>query len=423
MSIPTPKQYISDFEQLGFGMFVHWGLYSQLGKGEWIWNIGKMDGEEYCKLKDSFTAEDFDADELVLTAKKAGCKYITLTTRHHEGFSLYDTCGLNDFDAPHSPAGRDLIREFVDACNRHDIVPFFYHTTLDWHHPDFEGNFDRYLEYLRQSVEILCKNYGKIGGLWFDGNWSKPDADWKEDELYATIRKYQPEAMIINNTGLSARGKLGNPEIDAVTFENGQAEPMNREGMEKYVSAEMCHTINDHWGYGSGDINYKSPRELIESLCNCRRVGANYLLNIGPEGQGKINSYQRELLLLIGRWMDVFGEAVYNGRPYAAKCDGKSFILKSADGKHIYIFAYDLGTAGDSNVIVDGRPVGNYIFDGVQEKISSIEWMDNGEKLDFFQDQEKLRINMTKYPYGTSYIVRVAKGEIVPSDQVYEGGG
>lgn len=161
MSIPTPKQYISDFEQLGFGMFVHWGLYSQLGKGEWIWNIGKMDGEEYCKLKDSFTAEDFDADELVLTAKKAGCKYITLTTRHHEGFSLYDTCGLNDFDAPHSPAGRDLIREFVDACNRHDIVPFFYHTTLDWHHPDFEGNFDRYLEYLRQSVEILCKNYGK----------------------------------------------------------------------------------------------------------------------------------------------------------------------------------------------------------------------------------------------------------------------
>lgn len=170
MSIPTPKQYISDFEQLGFGMFVHWGLYSQLGKGEWIWNIGKMDGEEYCKLKDSFTAEDFDADELVLTAKKAGCKYITLTTRHHEGFSLYDTCGLNEFDAPHSPAGRDLIREFVDACNRHDIVPFFYHTTLDWHHPDFKGDFDRYLEYLRQSVEILCKNYGKIGGLWFDGN-------------------------------------------------------------------------------------------------------------------------------------------------------------------------------------------------------------------------------------------------------------
>lgn len=104
MSIPVPKKYVSDFEQLGFGMFVHWGLYSQLGKGEWIWNIGKMDKEEYCKLMDTFTAEEFDADDLVLTAKAAGCKYITLTTRHHEGFSLYDTCGLSEFDAPHSPA-------------------------------------------------------------------------------------------------------------------------------------------------------------------------------------------------------------------------------------------------------------------------------------------------------------------------------
>lgn len=107
---------------------------------------------------------------------------------------------------PHSPAGRDLVREFADACRRHDIVPFFYHTTLDWYNKDFNENFDRYLEYLRKSVEILCKNYGKIGGLWFDGNWSKPGADWKEKELYATIRKYQPEAVIINNTGISNRG-------------------------------------------------------------------------------------------------------------------------------------------------------------------------------------------------------------------------
>ena len=131
MSIPVAPQYIADFEQLGFGMFVHWGLYSQLGRGEWIYHIGKLDANEYKMLKDRFTAEDFNAEDLVLTAKRAGCKYITLTTRHHEGFSLYDTCGLNDYDAVHSPAGRDLIREYVDACNKHGIVPFFYHTTLD----------------------------------------------------------------------------------------------------------------------------------------------------------------------------------------------------------------------------------------------------------------------------------------------------
>ena len=412
MSIPTPKQYILDFENLGLGMFVHWGLYSQLGRGEWIYNADKMNMDEYKKLKDTFTAEDFDAQKFVLTAKNAGCKYIVLTTRHHEGFSLYDTCGLNDFDAPHSAAKRDLIREYVDACNEHGIVPFFYHTTLDWYNKDFDENFDEYLEYLRKSVEILCKNYGKIGGLWFDGNWSKPDEDWKESELYATIRKYQPEAMIINNTGLGARGKSGHPEIDSVTFENGQATPMNREGMEKYVAAEMCHTINDHWGYGFCDLNYKSPGEIIESLCNCRKVGANYLMNIGPEAQGAINSYQKELLKLLGIWMDVFGEAVYNGRPYGAYSDGKSFILKSTDKKHLYIFAYDLGTVGSVNVMVGGKRTGSYSFGNVADRISEIEWMDNGEKLDFMQKDGMLCVNMTGYPYGVSYCVRVAKAKI-----------
>lgn len=183
MAIPKAEKYVADFEKLGFGMFVHWGLYSQLGQGEWTFLSHNHKMEDYKKLKDTFTAEDFDAEKLVLTAKNAGCKYINLTTRHHEGFSLYDTCGLNDFDSVHSPAKRDLIKEYVDACNKHGIVPFFYHTTLDWYNEDYQNNFDKYLEYLRKSVEILCKNYGKIGGFWFDGNWNKPDSDWKEDEL------------------------------------------------------------------------------------------------------------------------------------------------------------------------------------------------------------------------------------------------
>ncbi len=121
----------------------------------------------------------------------------------------------------HTPCKRDLVREYVNACRKHDIVPFFYHTTLDWYQKSFENDFDAYLEYLNRSVEILCKNYGRIGGFWFDGNWSKPDADWKEDRLYGIIRRYQPEAMIINNTGLDARERVGHPEIDSVTFEQG----------------------------------------------------------------------------------------------------------------------------------------------------------------------------------------------------------
>ncbi len=417
MAIPTPKKYIADFEKMGFGMFVHWGLYAQLGRGEWIYNQRNehkdvpQTMEEYKKLADTFTAEDFDAEKLVLTAKNAGCKYITLTTRHHEGFSLYDTCGLCDFDAPHSAAGRDLIREFVDACNKHGIMPVFYHTTLDWYQPDFEENFDAYLEYLRKSVEVLCTNYGKIGGLWFDGNWSKRDADWKESELYATIRKHQPEALIINNTGLGNLGVLGHPEIDSVTFEQGRPTPMNREGMEKYVAAETCMTINNHWGIGSNDFNYKSPKELIETLCACRKVGANLLLNIGPTAQGGVEPYQGELLRIIGDWMKLYGEAIYEGKPYPAGGMGKNFVLKGEDC--LYFFFHDLTRGGSENVATNsGGYCGAYAFGNVADEIASVEWMDNGESLEFSQNDKMLTINATGFPYGMSTCVRVAKAKL-----------
>ena len=411
MAVPVPLPRIAAFEKMGLGMFVHWGLYSQLGMGEWTYHIHNRDMKDYKKLAETFTAEDFDAEALVLTAKNAGCKYITLTTRHHEGFSLYDTRGLSDFDAPHSAAGRDLIREFVDACNRHGIVPFFYHTTLDWYNEDFNGDFDAYLEYLRKSVEVLCTNYGKIGGLWFDGNWSKPGADWKEDALYATIRKHQPEAIIVNNTGLSAQGAVGNPEIDSVTFEQGRPTPMKRDGMPKYIAAEMCHTLNDHWGIGNLDLNYQSPKSIIESLCACRRVGANYLLNIGPTAQGGVDPMQRELMRILGKWMSLYGEAVYEGKPYGATTqNGKNFVLKG-DG-YLYFFVHDLGRNGNVNVTKDGKYSGYLAFNRVTDAIEGVEWMDNGEKLDFVQQGDCLSVNATGYPYGMSACVRVAKAKL-----------
>ncbi len=409
--IPIPEKRIADFENMGFGMFVHWGLYSQLGMGEWTYVIHERDMKDYKKLSETFTAEDFNAEELVLTAKNAGCKYITLTTRHHEGFSLYDTKGLCDFDAPHSPAKRDLIREFVDACNKHRIVPFFYHTTLDWYNPDFENDFDSYLEYLRQSVEVLCKNYGKIGGLWFDGNWSKKGADWKEDELYATIRKYQPDAIIVNNTGLNARGETGNPEIDSVTFEQGRPTPMDREGMSKYLASEMCYTLNDHWGIGTNDFNYKSPSELIEALCSCRRVGANLLLNIGPTAQGGIDPFQNELMNIIGKWMAIYGEAIYNGKPHPATCgNNKNFVLKSDE--YLYFFVHNLGIGGNENVTVEGKCNNNFVFNGITEEIESVKWIDNDESLEFKHNNDTFSLYATGYSYGTSTCVRVAKAKI-----------
>ena len=407
MAVPAAKKYIADFEKMGFGMFIHWGLYSQLGKGEWILHHKIMPEVEYQKLKDTFTAEDFDAEKIVLMAKNAGCKYIVLTSRHHEGFSLYDTCGLSDYDAMHSAAGRDLIREFVDACNKHDIAPFFYHTTLDWHHPDFESDFNKYLDYLIASVKLLCTNYGKIGGIWFDGNWSNLGADWREDELYGMIRKYQPEAIIVNNSGLDALGAVGHPELDVTTFEQNDPRPLNREGMPKYLAVEKCETINDHWGIGELDLNSKSPKALIEALCNCRKVGANYLLNIGPTAQGGVDPYQEQVFAVIGKWVKLFGEAIYDVKPYGSYGMGKNFILKGKDC--LYLFFFNITSNGDSHVKNSEGYHGAYAFGDVADKIQEIFWLDNQEQLSFCQQGDMLTVNATGYPYGISACVRVAK--------------
>lgn len=410
MLIPVAEPRIVRFECMAFGMFIHWGLYSQLGQGEWIQLVGNISKDEYAKLIDTFTASEFDAKQIVRTAKKAGMRYITMTTRHHEGFSLYDTKGLSEFDVMRSPAGRDLVAEFVQACRDEGIVPMLYHTTLDWYQDSYKNDFPAYLQYLYNSVEILCTQYGDIGGFWFDGNWDKPDADWELDALYGMIRSYQPQAMIINNTGIQYRGELGHPEIDSVTFEQGRPEPLDRTGMTKYVSAEMCETLNEHWGIGYRDLKYKSTGNIIESMCACRKVGANYLLNIGPKAEGNIVKMQEALLEVIGEWMDVFGTAIYEGKPTIVQGKHKDFALESEDGK-LYLFIHDLGIRGNEHVTIgDGSP-GNRMFSGLVERIRSIRWLDCKEELQFEQDTDAGTFTFiaTGYPYGVNYVVRVAE--------------
>ena len=406
-NIPIAPEYIKRFEQMGLGMFVHFGLYSQLSRGEWVMQCHKMSKESYTPLKETFRPAGMG--EIVRTAKEAGCKYVCLTTRHHDGFSLYDTKGLSDYDAPHSPAKRDLVAEFVEECREANIVPFFYHTTLDWHHPDFKADFNRYLEYLRQSVELLCTNYGKIGGFWFDGNWSRRDADWKEDELYSMIRRLQPEAMIINNTGTSRRGALGNEYIDSVTYERGMPTPIDRRGMKRYVAGEMCETLNDHWGVAD-DLNYKPVKRLIEEICACRKVGANMLLNVGPNGDGSLPLMAKAIMEAIGRWMSIYGRAIYNGRPYIAEDGKKDFVLRdAADEKTFYLFKHDLGVGGDSNVTLETCGNRVAVLSGFEGEIERVRWMDDGKDLDFSFENGKLSVACTDFIYGQNLCVRVAE--------------
>lgn len=395
------NDYVARFERLGFGMFVHFGLYSLRGKGEWHQStLSKTEYPAYRALINDFKISKNWAKELVKTAKAAGAKYITLTTRHHDGFSLFDTCGLNEFDAPHSACGRDLVREFVDECNKGGIVPFFYHTLLDWYHEAFDADFPAYIDYLIASVELLCKNYGKIGGIWFDGMWSKPDENWQEDRLYATIRKYQPEAMIINNTGLSELGKVGHPELDSVTFERGA--PCFVDNSDRHRAGEMCQVLNDHWGYAAEDYNYKSVAQIINDLVDCRKYNCNFLLNVGPKGNGLVRDIDGCILRLIGKWIKANKGFIYGVRSSDIQAQNAD-ILKGDDG-YYYAILKNVSMSADPNVqrSIAGGQV------RVEAEVESAEWLDSGEEIPV----ENNSFSMKPFAYGESKIVRVAKLKI-----------
>ena len=378
-----------------------------LGKGEWAKHLLKIPYEEYDKLIPQFNPDPDWAKQLVATAKKAGAKYITLTTRHHDGFSLYDTCELNNYDTV-AGCGRDLVREFVDACNAEGIIPFFYHTLLDWHEPLYTSDFKGYLKYLRRSIEILCTNYGKIGGLWFDGMWDKWDEDWEEDLLYGTIRKYQPDAMIINNTGLGREGALGHIELDSVTFERGKPSPINMESSPKYIASEMCQIFNDHWGYAAEDLNYKSPADMIRDLAICRRYGSNLLMNVGPMGNGLLRPIDAATFGIMGEWVAYFKEAVYLPRPSGIEIENKDTDFILSDGVNYYLFCDRLPMVADPNV--SKRTAADYsdVF-AFDKEIESVRWLDNDEELTFEQKDGKTTVTTTPYIWGRSLVVRVAK--------------
>lgn len=395
------KQHIKDFEAMGLGMFVHFGIYSVLGKGEWAKFILKIPHDAYEALAERFCPHPDWAKELVTAAKSAGAKYITITSRHHDGYSLYDTQGLTEFDSMHY-FGRDYIREFVDACRAEGIIPFFYHTLVDWHVPEYHRDFKAYLRYLRASVEKLCTNYGKIGGLWFDGTWDKRDADWEEDKLYSMIRSHQPDAMIINNTGMDALGALGHIELDSVTFERGKPKPINMPGAPKYIASEMCQVMNEHWGYAALDLNYSSMKEIISEFVSCRRYGANYLLNVGPMGDGRLKTIDKGILEELGKWVSLNEEAIRKPRPTEISVDGydSDFLLEGNDA--FYLFVMDLPT---TNTTLEGTAK-KFAFD---RTIKTVHWLDNNEPLPFSQDKGIAQINALPFSYGTNLTARVAK--------------
>jgi alpha-L-fucosidase len=327
---PSPEnlQARREFQDMKFGMFIHWGVYSVLGDGEWVFHNRKLTVDEYNRLPAFFDPEKFDAKTWVSLAKSAGMKYITITSRHHDGFAMFDS-KVSDWNiVARTPYKKDPLKMLADECHRQGIKLFFYYSQLDWHNPDYyprgatnwnngrpdHGDFNRYLdEYMDGQLTELLTNYGPIGGIWFDGMWDKPDADWHLAKTYALIHRLQPAALIIPNHHQTPR-----PGEDVQTFERdlpgGNTAGFNTTYISNKLPLESSDTLNDSWGFNIGDSNYKSVPDLERRLIRAAGNNSNLLLNIGPYPNGEIDPQFIKRLHAIGDWLSKCGDSIYGTR-------------------------------------------------------------------------------------------------------------
>lgn len=299
----NPK--IKWWQEARFGMFIHWGLYSAPGRGEWLMYQEHIPFSEYALLADKFNPKNYNPKEWVALAKKAGMKYMVLTTRHHDGFCLFDS-KASDFTAPKTGAKRDFIKEFADACHEAGMRMGFYYSLQDWHIPGtlpqgypVSGPTMKLLaDQAQAQIRELLTNYGVVDILWFDGLTVDGPEAWRSQELLDMARKLQPEILINDRSGLP--GDFATPE-NAVT---AQPRPW-----------ESCFCMNRTWGYAPFDRNYKPVNEILRLLAACTSQSGNFLLNVSPDGDGTVPSEQLEILNNMGKWMEVNGKAVYGGGP------------------------------------------------------------------------------------------------------------
>jgi len=290
------------WEEARFGMFIHWGVYAIPARGEWVMYQEHIPHAEYAPLAREFNPAKFDPDAWVRLAREAGMRYMVLTTRHHDGFSLFDS-QVSDFTAPKTAAKRDLVRAYVEACHRGGMRVGFYYSLLDWRYgayfrgpqKDPEG-WAKLVEYVHAQVRELCTNYGKIDILWYDGGWPYTAEDWRSAELNAMVRSLQPDILINNRSQL--------PEDFDTPEQYIHASPPGRPW-------EACMTLNDSWGYNAADDNWKTPKQVIAYLVRCANGGGNLLLNVGPKPDGTIPPESERILRQVGEWLQRNGGSIY----------------------------------------------------------------------------------------------------------------
>jgi len=289
------------FREARFGMFIHWGVYSQLGRGEWVMNRERIPLPEYEKLGDTWKPGPHPARTWAKLARQAGMRYMVMTTKHHEGFCLFNSA-LTDYTAAKRGPKRDLVAEYVEAARAEGLRVGFYYSLMDWHHPDGarckkdEKARRRFVDYIHGQIRELLTNYGRIDIMWYDVNWPLTAEEWEAEKMNAMVLKLQPDIIMNNRNGLP--GDFSTPEQHITPEKGGRA-------------WESCMTFNDSWGYHPIDTNWKNAGRVISMLRQAAADGGNLLLNIGPAPSGAVPPVCARVLGEVGAWMKRYGPTVY----------------------------------------------------------------------------------------------------------------
>jgi alpha-L-fucosidase len=349
-----------------FGMFIHWGLYSVIGRHEWVMENEGIPVEEYEKLAKEFKPKPYPARAWAKLAKATGQKYMVMTTKHHEGFCHFETKHTN-YCAPKQGPGRDLVKEFVEAARAEGLRVGFYHSLMDWHHPDGarcakdEEARKRFVEYIHGEIRELMTQYGKIDVLWYDVAWPLDAAGWESERMNKMVFELQPD-IIVNNRNLLP-GDFSTPEQEIVADKSGH-------------SWESCMTLNDSWGFHRADDAWKNPKQVIRNLIECSSQGGNYLLNIGPHADGSIPEESVKIFEEVGQWMQRNGDTIYASDVCEVNSSNYASFTRKGNTlfMHVYFWPGETVTLG-----------------GLLNQVKSVKLHASGSAVKFEQDRFRVR--------------------------------
>lgn len=384
----TRAQRMEWWHAAKFGMFVHWGLYSVLGEHEWAMESQGIPIPQYELLARHFKPKPNAAREWARLAKRAGQKYMVMTTKHHEGFCMFDT-KLTDYNAVKQGPGRDLVREYVDAARAEGLRVGFYYSLMDWHHPDGArcksdlAARRRFVDYTHGLIRELMTNYGKIDVLWYDVDAPLTPEEWESERMNAMVFELQPEIIVNNRNGLE--GDFSTPEQHIQAAETDRA-------------WETCMTLNDSWGYNSGDDSWKTPKTIVSNLATCASGGGNFLLNIGPMADGSIPPESVRIFETVGDWLHRNGDTIYLTE--RGSFNGNENAIFTRRGNTLYVVQrFWPGLSPAAQWLSFYQPGVVIAIGGLKAKVTSARLLKTGQPVTFVQN-EPLSLQLKDLPIG-----------------------